>query len=77
LITVGAYVASFLLFSLTLRTIPVGIAYAIWAGLGIVLIAVIGWLWFKQPLDAPALIGLALIVGGVVVVNAFSQSVPH
>ena len=54
LITVGAYVASFLLFSLTLRTIPVGIAYAIWAGLGIVLIAVIGWLWFKQPLDAPA-----------------------
>jgi small multidrug resistance pump len=77
LITVGAYVASFLLFSLTLRTIPVGIAYAIWAGLGIVLIAVIGWLWFKQTLDAPALIGLALIVGGVVVVNAFSQSVPH
>jgi small multidrug resistance pump len=77
LITVGAYVSSFLLFSLTLRTIPVGIAYAIWAGLGIVLIAVIGWLWFKQPLDAPALIGLALIVGGVVVVNAFSQSVPH
>lgn len=77
LITVGAYVASFLLFSLTLRTIPVGIAYAIWAGLGIVLIAIIGWLWFKQPLDAPALIGLALIVGGVVVVNAFSQSVPH
>jgi small multidrug resistance pump len=77
LITVGAYVASFLLFSLTLRTIPVGIAYAIWASLGIVLIAVIGWLWFKQPLDAPALIGLALIVGGVVVVNAFSQSVPH
>ena len=77
LITVGAYVASFLLFSLTLRTIPVGIAYAIWASLGIVLIAVIGWLWFKQPLDVPALIGLALIVGGVVVVNAFSQSVPH
>jgi small multidrug resistance pump len=76
-ITVGAYVASFLLFSLTLRTIPVGIAYAIWAGLGIVLIAVVGLLWFKQPLDAPALIGLALIVSGVVVVNAFSQSVPH
>ena len=48
------------------------------AVLGIlVLIAVVGLLWFKQPLDAPALIGLALIVGGVVVVNAFSQSVPH
>jgi small multidrug resistance pump len=77
LLTVAAYVASFLLFSLTLRTIPVGIAYAVWAGLGIVLIAAIGWLWFKQPLDGPALIGLALIVGGVIVVNAFSRSIPH
>jgi small multidrug resistance pump len=77
LIAIVAYVASFLLFSLTLRTIPVGIAYAVWAGLGIVLIAATGWLWFKQPLDLPALIGLALIVGGVVVVNAFSQSLPH
>jgi small multidrug resistance pump len=48
-----------------------------WAGLGIVLIAMIGWLWFKQPLDLPALIGLALIICGVVVVNAFSQSLPH
>jgi small multidrug resistance pump len=48
-----------------------------WTGLGIVLIAMIGWLWFKQPLDAPALIELALIICGVVVVNAFSQSLPH
>lgn len=70
LITIGSYIASFLLFSLTLRTIPVGIPYAVWAGLGIVLIAAAGWVWFKQPLDGPALIGLALIVGGVVTVNA-------
>jgi small multidrug resistance pump len=77
LVTVIAYVASFFFFSLTLRTIPVGISYAVWAGLGIVLIALVGWLWFEQPLDAPALIGLSLIVGGVVVVNAFSESLPH
>ena len=48
-----------------------------WAGLGIVLIALVGWFWFRQTLDVPALIGLALIVGGVVLVNAFSQSPPH
>ena len=77
LVTLASYALSFLFFALSLRTIPVGIAYAMWAGLGIVLIALVGWLWFKQPLDGPALIGLALIVGGVVVVNAFSQSVPH
>jgi len=75
LITIVAYAVSFFFFSLTLRTIPLGISYAIWAGLGIVLIALVGWLWFKQPLDAPALIGLALIVAGVVVANAFSKSI--
>lgn len=77
LVTLVAYAASFLFLALSLRTIPVGIAYAMWAGLGIVLIALIGWLWFKQSLDLPALIGLALIIAGVVVVNAFSRSVPH
>jgi small multidrug resistance pump len=64
LLTVVAYAGSFLFLALTLRTIPVGIAYAAWAGLGIVLIAAIGCLWFKQPLDFPAIIGLALIIGG-------------
>ena len=77
LITLAAYCASFLFLALSLRTLPIGIAYAMWAGLGIVLIALIGWLWFSQPLDGPALIGLALIIGGVIVVNAFSQSLPH
>jgi small multidrug resistance pump len=77
LVTLGAYAVSFLFLALSLRTIPVGIAYAIWAGVGIVLIAMVGWLWFKQPLDGPAIFGLALIIGGVVVVNAFSQSLPH
>jgi small multidrug resistance pump len=77
LVTLAAYAVSFLCLALSLRTIPVGIAYAIWAGVGIVLIALIGWLWFNQPLDGPALLGIVLIICGVVVVNAFSQSLPH
>jgi small multidrug resistance pump len=76
-VTVSAYAVSFLFLALSLRTIPVGIAYAMWAGLGIVLIALIGWFWFRQPLDLPALVGLGMIIAGVIVVNAFSQSLPH
>ena len=60
---------------MVLKTIPVGIAYAIWAGMGIVLIAVAGWLLFGQRLDAAALTGMGLIVAGVVVINVFSGSV--
>lgn len=59
----------------TFKVIPMGIAYAIWSGLGIVLISVVGWTVFGQRLDAPAVIGLGMIVGGVVVVNVFSGSV--
>ena len=77
LVTLVAYPVCFFFFALSLRTIPVGIAYAIWSGFGIVLIALVAWVWFKQPLDGPALVGLALIVGGVVVVNVFSQSLLH
>ena len=77
LVTAITYEASFVFLALTLRTIPVGIAYALWSGIGMVLIAGVGWIWFKQALDTPALIGLSLIVGGVVVVNAFSESLPH
>ena len=77
LVTLIAYTASFVFLALSLRTIPIGIAYAMWSGLGIVLIALVGWFWFRQTLGTPALIGLALIVGGVVLVDAFSQSPPH
>jgi small multidrug resistance pump len=77
LIMVACYGASFFFLSLVLRTLPVGIAYAIWSGLGIVLISLVGVIWFKQTLDVPALIGLGLIVAGVVVVNLFSKSVGH
>ncbi len=71
------YAGAFYLLSITLRTMPVGIVYAIWSGLGIVLISVVGLVLFRQALDLPAIIGLALIICGVVVVNVFSSSVGH
>lgn len=77
MVTLVCYGASFFLLSLALRTLPVGIAYAIWSGLGIVLITLVGFFWFKQALDAPAVLGLGLILAGVVIVNVFSKSLPH
>lgn len=71
------YGLSFYLLSLTLKTIPMGIAYGIWSGVGIVLISMIGWVWFRQGLDLAALIGLALILAGVLVINLFSASAGH
>ena len=76
LVVVG-YSIAFYCLSLALRAIPVGIAYAIWAGLGVVLITVAAWLLFGQRLDAAALIGMSLIVAGVVVMNVFSKPVAH
>lgn len=70
------YIASFYLLSVALRTLPLGIAYAVWGGLGTVLIALISVFVFKQTLDAMAILGIAMIVGGVVIMNAFS-SVSH
>lgn len=77
LIVVIGYAIAFYCLSLTLKTIPTGIAYAIWSGVGIVLISIIGWVVHKQMLDLPALIGLGLIIAGVVVINVFSKSVVH
>lgn len=77
LVVVAGYLLAFYLLSLTLKTIPVGVAYAIWSGVGILLIALSGWLFLGQSLDAPALIGLSLIVAGVVVINVFSRTVAH
>lgn len=76
-VVVVGYVLAFYFLSLTLRTIPVGVAYAIWSGVGVVLIALSGWLFLGQSLDLPAMIGLAMIVAGVAVINVFSQSVSH
>lgn len=66
------YGVAFYFLSLALRQIPVGIAYAIWSGVGVALITVVGWLVFRQRLDAPALAGILLIVAGVVVIQVFS-----
>ena len=76
-VTVLGYAVSFYCLSLTLAAIPTGVVYAIWSGVGIVLISLVGWLVFDQVLDGPALAGLALIVAGVVVIQLFSKSVPH
>jgi small multidrug resistance pump len=76
-IVVVGYAVAFYFLSLVLKTIPVGIAYAIWAGLGIVLIALIGAVVFKQIPDLPAIIGMGLIVAGLVVINVFSNMVAH
>lgn len=76
-IVVVGYSVAFYFLSLVLKTIPVGIAYAIWAGLGIVLIATAGFVFFEQRLDMPALIGMFLIVAGVVIMNVFSDSISH
>ncbi|WP_044413170.1 DMT family transporter [Thiomicrospira microaerophila] len=73
LVVLIGYGLAFYLLSLTLKQIPVGVAYAIWAGVGIVLITLIGWLAFKQTLDWAAVLGIALIITGVVVLQAFSK----
>ncbi len=75
--TICMYCVSFYFLSQTLSAIPTGIAYAIWSGVGIVLISLVGWLVFKQTLDAPALIGMGLICAGVVVINVFSKASAH
>lgn len=77
LIVVAGYGISFYLLALALREIPVGIAYAIWSGLGIVFIAAIGYLAFGQRLDLPALLGIAMILGGILVIHLFSASTPR
>ena len=77
LVTVAGHGVSFWLLALTLRAIPVGVVYATWSGLGIVLIAAVGWLFYGQRLDAPALIGMALIVVGVLLMNLSSTSAGH
>jgi small multidrug resistance pump len=76
-ITVIGYAIAFYLLSFPLRVMPTGIVYAVWSGLGIVLIAAIAWIWFGQKLDLPAMIGLGLIILGVIIVNVFSKTVGH
>ena len=77
LLTVAGYGLGFYFFSFALRAIPVGVAYAIWAGVGVVLVALIGVFFLKQRLDWPAVAGIALIIAGVLVMQLFSKTVSH
>jgi len=77
LIVVIGYSTAFYFMSISLRVLPVGIMYAIWSGMGIVLISVLGWLVFRQTLDAPAMLGLAFIIAGVIIINVYSKTVGH
>jgi small multidrug resistance pump len=76
-VTVAGYAVAFYLLALTLKTVPTGVAYAIWSGVGIVLIALFAWLFHGQRLDLPAVVGMALIIAGVVVMQVFSRASGH
>jgi small multidrug resistance pump len=77
LLVAAGYGVAFFLLSLIVQTMPLGVVYAVWSGAGVVLVALVGAVWFKQVPDAPAVVGLALIVAGLVVVNLFSKTATH
>lgn len=77
IVVVVGYGIAFYFMTLTIRTLPIGITYAIWSGVGIVLVSVAGAIFYKQILDIPAIIGIGFIVLGVIVINVFSKSVSH
>lgn len=74
LVVVAGYGLAFYFLSLTLRVIPMGVAYAVWSAVGIALVSLIGWLVYDQRLDAPALLGMGLIIAGVAVIQLFSRT---
>jgi len=77
LVSVAGYGVALWLLSLTLRTIPTGVAYAVWSGVGVILIVILGRLVHNQRLDLPAMLGIGLILAGVIVMNLFSRAVAH
>ncbi|SHG88630.1 DMT family transporter [Pedobacter caeni] len=77
LIVIAGYVIAFYFLSLTLKTMQVGIAYALWSGVGIVLVSAAGYFLYQQKLDLPAILGIGLIILGVIVINVFSKSAAH
>ncbi|GAB6261329.1 multidrug efflux SMR transporter [Photobacterium sp. R1] len=77
LVVLTGYMVAFFLLSVTVKVVPIGVAYAIWCGAGIVLVALISWLWYGQKLDLYALLGMTLILAGTLIINVFSKSVSH
>src|SRR5690554_8057435 len=76
-LVIAGYATAFYFLSLTLRTIPVGIAYAVWSGLGILLVSGVAWFLYDQRLDTWGFVGIALIIGGVLVLNLLSRATAH
>jgi small multidrug resistance pump len=74
LIVVASYSVSFYLMSIPVQTLPLGVVYAVWSGFGMFLVTLIGILYYKDSLDVPALVGMAMIVGGVLIINLLSKS---
>lgn len=77
LVVLVGYGIAFYCLGLVLRSVPMGLAYAIWSGLGIVLITAVGWVVYRQTIDLPGLLGMGLIVAGVLVIHLFSRSAGH
>lgn len=77
LLVVAGYSTAFFLLSITLKTLPIGVAYAIWSGVGTALVAIVGWLYYRQSLDLPAILGLTLIIAGTLILNLFSKVSAH
>ncbi len=77
LLVVAGYGLAFWLLALVLRSMPVGVAYAVWSGAGIVLVTLVAAFWFRQIPDWPAIVGMGLIVAGVLVLNLFSSTTTH
>ena len=77
IIVVVGYGVAFYFMTLVLRVIPIGITYAVWSGLGIVLVAIVGFFLYRQTPDIPAIIGMGLIISGVIVINVFSKTISH
>ncbi|MEH6579711.1 MAG: multidrug efflux SMR transporter [Amphritea sp.] len=77
LVVVIGYAVAFYFLTLVLRSLPVGITYAVWAGVGVVLVALVGAVIYKQIPDTPAILGMGLIIAGVVIINVFSKTVSH
>lgn len=76
-LVIAGYASAFYFLSLTLKTLPIGIAYAVWSGVGVVLVSLSGWFIFKQKLEFPAIIGIILIITGTIILNVFSRSGDH
>lgn len=77
LIVILGYGTAFYFMAISMRVLPVGIMYAIWSGMGIVLISILGWLVYRQTLDLSAMIGMGFIIAGVIIINVFSKSIGH